>query len=100
MRGTPFSTGNAGTTSVSVTVNAVGNKTPFLTGIQASSDAAAVVTVESPTGTTIWYKRFAAAFAFSDTFQTPVKGVPGGALVVKVSAGTSHCEIDAQGYLL
>lgn len=68
-------------------------------GIQASSDAAAVVTIEAPAGTLIWSKRFAAAFTHSETFYPGT--VEAGAnvnLLVKVSANTSKAEANMQGY--
>lgn len=87
---------NAG---VTVTQAAVANQTAVCTGIQCSGDAAAIVTIESPSGTVIWRKRFAAAFAFSDNFAlSPLKGADRAAILVKVSASTTASEANIQGY--
>jgi hypothetical protein len=56
---------NAG---VTVTIAAVTGRFLAATGIQVSGDAAAVVTVESPSGTVLWRKRFAGAFNVSEPF--------------------------------
>jgi hypothetical protein len=70
-----------------------------VTSIQASGDAAAVVSLESPSGTTIWRKRFSAAFTMSETFPPgTVIGAAGQAVLGKVSANTTNAEINVQGY--
>jgi hypothetical protein len=67
-------------------------------GIQCSGDGAALITIESPSGTAIWRKRFAAAFSMSETFPLgTVVGADGAALLVKISASTSNCEANIQG---
>lgn len=67
-------------------------------GIQASGDAAALVTIESPAGTVIYRKRFAAAFTLSEGFGTPKKGALSQNVLVKISASTSNCEANIDGY--
>lgn len=86
---------NAG---VTVTIAAVTGRFLAATGIQVSGDAAAIVTVESPSGTVIWRKRFAAAFNVSESFaRAALKGATTGqALLVKVSASTANCEANIQ----
>ena len=69
-----------------------------VTGVQGSGDAAALVTIESPAGTAIWRKRFAAAFTFSENFTGPVLGASGQNVQVKISASTANCEANIQGY--
>lgn len=97
---TPWQATGVGTSSgVTVTKAAASTpKTHFCQGIQCSGDAAAVVTVESPSGTELYRKRFSAAFNFSERFDMPLKGVAGAALLVKVSASSSNSEANAQGY--
>lgn len=70
----------------------------MVTGIQCSGDAAALVTIESPAGTPIYRKRFAAAFAFSEGFPTPKQGASGQNVLVKISASTANCEANIDGY--
>jgi hypothetical protein len=67
------------------------------TGLQASGDAAALVTVESPSGTVLWRKRFSGAFTMSETFVigTIVGGVSE-AMLAKVSASTTNSEVNIQ----
>lgn len=87
---------NAG---VTVTQAAVTGRTPVVTGIQCSGDAAALVTVESPSGTVLYKKRFAAAFNMSENFGfSPLVGAAGAAILVKISASTSNSEANLQGY--
>lgn len=89
---------NAG---VSVTQAAVANRKHVCAGIQGSSDAACLITVESPAGTILWKKRKAAAGDFSESFAPGcVVGVVGAALLVKVSASTSNSEANIQGFTL
>lgn len=73
-------------------------KRSWVTGIQASGDAAALVTIESPAGTVIYRKRFAAAFNMSEGFATPKKGADSQNILVKISASTSNCEANIDGY--
>ena len=69
------------------------------TGIQCSGDAAALVTIESPAATVLYSKRFAAAFTMSEQFAPGVISGPDNALLqVKISASTSNCEANIQGY--
>lgn len=86
---------NAG---VSVTEAAVTGKRHFTTNIQCSGDAAAIVSVESPAGTLLYRKRFAAAFTISESFDVPLRGAMDQAMVVKISASTAACEANHQGY--
>lgn len=72
--------------------------TPKVVGIQVSSDVAALVTVESPSGTVIWRKRYTAAFAISETFEIPLNGTAKANVLVKISASTANCEANIQGY--
>lgn len=66
--------------------------------IQASGDAAAVVTIESPANTVLWSKRFGAAFTVSETFVPgTIVGASGAAILVKVSANTTNAEVNIQG---
>jgi hypothetical protein len=66
-------------------------------GIQASGDAACLVTIESPAGTILYKKRFAAAFTLSERFDVgDLMGASGGDLLVKISASTSNCEANIQ----
>lgn len=67
------------------------------TGIQYSSDAACVVTVESPSGTPIFKIRHAAAVANQISFPG-LKGASSQNILVKVSASTTNSEANIQGY--
>lgn len=70
-------------------------------GIQTSSDAACIVTIESPLSTVIWRKRFAAAHNVSERFETgTLNGAVNAALVVRVSASTSNCEANLQALIV
>lgn len=89
---------NAG---VTVASTAATGKVQTVVGIQCSGDAAAIVTIESPASTVLWRKRFAAAFNFSDRFDPGVlKGAPGDIVQVKISASTSNCEANLNGFTL
>ena len=66
--------------------------------IQASGDAAAVVTVESPASTILYRKRFTAAFVLSETFSVPLSGASGQNILIKISASTANCEANMQGW--
>jgi len=71
----------------------------LVTNVACSGDAAALVTIEAPTGTVLWRKRFAAAFTHSESFMPGViKGAPADAASVKVSASTSNSEANISGY--
>lgn len=68
-------------------------------GIQASGDAAAIVTIESPASTVLWRKRFAAAFTLSESFAPgTIVGATAQAMIVKVSASTAASEGNIQGF--
>ena len=68
------------------------------TGIQVSGDAAALVTIQSPSGTTLWRLRFTAAFQWAQTFAPGVvQGAMGAAMLVNISASTANCEANIQG---
>jgi hypothetical protein len=87
---------NAG---VTVTHPASGALQPYITGIQCSGDAAALVSVESPAGTTVWRKRFSAAFTMSEAFAPgQLLGAPGAAMLLKISTSTANCEANMQGF--
>ena len=57
-----------------------------------------MVTIESPAGTVLYRKRFAAAFTLSEGFGTPKKGATGQNILVKNSASTANCEANIDGY--
>lgn len=83
---------------VSATKAAVTGGTHNVTNIACSSDAAAVVTIQSPSGTTIWRQRFAAAFAMNVPFYPGVlMGAADEAVLVNVSASTSNVEANING---
>ena len=85
---------NAGVTA---TIAAITGQRQHCTGIQVSGDAAALVTVESPSGTVLWRKRFAAAFSVSEAWGLgSIVGAVGAALLVKVSASTTNSEANIQ----
>lgn len=87
---------NAG---VTVTHAAVATQIMTCTGIQGSGDAAALVTIEAPASTILWRKRFTAAFTFSESFPLGViRGALNEAILVKISASTSNCEANIQGF--
>lgn len=87
---------NAGVT-VTHTINSKATFS-YVMGVSGSGDAAALVTVESPAGTPIWRKRFAAAFTFSENFTSPLQGASGQNVLVKISASTANCEANISGY--
>lgn len=93
-----FGATNAGTNSgVTATVTAVTGQVQQATGVQCSGDLAALVTIESPASTVLWQKRFSAAFVMSETFPLgTIAGSSGAAILVKVSASTSHSEANIQ----
>ncbi len=87
---------NAG---VSVTKAAIVGQRHECAGIQCSGDAAALVTIESPSGTPLFSKRYAAAFTMSEAFPPgTIVGSLSGAMLVKVSASTSNSEANIQGF--
>ena len=69
-----------------------------VTGIEVSGDAAALITIESPSGTPIYRKRKAAAFDLSEEFEGGLPGAAGQNVLVKISASTSNCEANMQGF--
>lgn len=87
-------TGVGTNSGVTVTVSAPGaSRALHCTGIECSGDAAAVVTVESPSGTKLYQKRFAGAFTLTENWDPGEKvGATNGAMLVKISASTSNCE--------
>lgn len=95
----PWSQTGVGTNAgVTVTRAAATGQVHVCLGIQASGDAAAIVTIESPAGTFLWRKRYAAAFQISEAFAPgAISGASGAALLVKVSASTSNSEANIQG---
>lgn len=69
-----------------------------VTHVSGSGDGAALVTIESPTGTVIWRKRFAAAFNFETNFSFgELEGVAASTVSVKVSASTTNSEANIAG---
>jgi hypothetical protein len=87
---------NAG---VTVTKAAVTGQRHSCAGIQCSGDAAALVTIESPSGTPLFSKRYAAAFTMSEAFPPgALLGSLSGAMLVKISASTSNSEANIQGF--
>jgi hypothetical protein len=96
---------NTGTNGgVSATLTHAAGQRIAVTHISGSSDAAAVVTIESPSGTVLWQKRFAAAFSFSESFHygeiessLGVAGDDTTDVLVKVSASTTHSEANIAG---
>src|SRR5690348_16087377 len=97
-RGTWALTGTGTTAGVSITHTPDIEATPVATSLEASSDAAAVLTVESPTGTPIFQLRFAAAFAVEIPFTAGLPGATGKTMTAKVSASTAHSEVNLQGF--
>jgi hypothetical protein len=88
-------------TNAGVTVThtlTTGSPRACVTGVQCSGDAAALVTVESPASTIVYKKRFAAAFNMSESFATPKMGADAQNVLVKISASTSNCEANIDGY--
>ena len=70
-------------------------------GIQCSGDAAATIEIQSPAGTLLWRKRFAGAYAFSETFSVgAIRGAGGQNLICVISASTANCEVAMQAALL
>ncbi len=100
--GDPFSGTGVGTGSgVTVTQALVTGRQHTVTGIQCSGDAACLVTIESPSGTILYKKRFAGAFTMSERFVPgDILGASGAAILVKVSASTSNSEANIQGSTL
>lgn len=98
--GSPFLAANVGTISgVTASVASIASATFIVTHISGSSDLAALVTIESPVGTPIWRKRFAAAFQFAENFPPgPINGGPAQSIGVKISASTANCEAQIAGY--
>lgn len=88
---------NAG---VTVTQAAVTGRTFAVTGIQVSTDLAALVTIESPAATVIYRKRLAGTGGnFSETFEPgALEGAISQAVLVKISASTANCEANIQGF--
>jgi hypothetical protein len=87
------------TTGVTATIAAAAGARTIITHVSGSGDAAAVVTIEIPTGTVVWRKRYAAAFTFSENFQFgEYEDVAGGqAVSVKISASTAASEANIAG---
>lgn len=100
--GGQFTASGVGTNAgVTVTVTTTSGADTVVTGIQCSGDAAALVTIESPASTVLWRKRFAAAFTMSESFPPgAVKAAAGQSVLVKISASTSNCEANMQGYTI
>lgn len=89
-----------GTSSgVTATQTAVTGEKFAVTSISCSGDAAALVTVESPASTILWQERFASAFTLNKDWDEPViVGAKSAAILVKVSASTSHSEANIGGF--
>lgn len=88
-----------GTSSgVTATLTAVTGSRTIVTHISGSGDAAALVTLESPSGTKLWQKRFAAAFTFSEPFKYgEYEAAAGSDILVKISASSSNSEANIAG---
>ena len=94
-RGAATAVGTSG--GATATVTGTSGQKQHATGIQCSGDAAALVTVESPSGTVLWRKRFAAAFSVSEAWGLgSIVGSSGGDMLVKISASTSNSEANIQ----
>lgn len=92
-------TGTGTTAGVTVTKAAVAGQKHVVTRIDCSGDAAAVVTIESPSGTVLWRKRFAAAFNMEARFEDgDIVAGSNVAILVKVSASTANSEANIMGY--
>lgn len=86
---------------VTVTKTAETGKRHVAAAIQCSGDKACLVTIESPASTVLWRKRVAGAFTMSETFEPgTVVGADGGALLVKLSDGTTNAEANLQGWTI
>jgi hypothetical protein len=97
--GTPWEDTGVGTNAgVTVAHPAAQGKQHWVTQIDFSGDAAALVTVESPAGTVLWRKRFAAAFASGEKFTTPIQGADSQLVQVKISGSTANCEANIGGF--
>ena len=92
----------ATTGGVSATITAPTTPRHYsVSGIQTSSDAACLVTIESPASTVLWRKRYAAAHAASEEFELgTIVGAAGAAVLVKTSASTSNTEANIQALLV
>ena len=74
---------NGGATALHTDSNA--SNVHIISGIQVSGDAAAVVTVESPAGTVLWQKRYAAAFVDNVVFsERTVRGTASAPILTKI----------------
>lgn len=86
---------NAGATAT--LAKKTGTRT-VVTHISGSSDATALVTLESPSGTVLWNKRLSAAGTFSESFHYgEYEAVDGQDILVKISASTTHSEANIAG---
>lgn len=98
----PFTGTGAGTNAgVTVTQAAPSEATDVyaVTGIQYDGDAAADVTVESPSGTVLWKKHYAAAYSENVEFEPgSLRGAVGQAVLLKISASTAFCNANIQGF--
>lgn len=82
---------------VTITKAAIAGQKHYATGVQCSGDAAATVVITQ--GSTVVYtKRFAAAFTLSESFVTPLVTATNALIKVVISASTSNCEANMQGY--
>jgi hypothetical protein len=85
----------AGVTLTQAAPTAVGRK-HVLEKFEAYGDAAAIVTVESPAATLLWKEQFAGAFNIERTLD--IEGAKDQALLVKISASTAFCGVNAEGH--
>lgn len=91
-------TGVGTTAGVTVTKLGSANLTHIVTGVQVSGDLAALVSLQTPSGTTIWRLRYAAAFDRSYSFPLATKqGAPGKDVLLLISASTAACEANLDG---
>ena len=87
---------NAGATATQAAPGA--NQINIVTHVSVSGDAAALVTIESPASTVLWQKRYAGAFSDEIKFDFgEIEAAPNAAVLVKISASTSHCEANIAG---
>lgn len=71
------------------------------TAIQVSGDAACLVSIQSPSGTTIWRMRFTGAFTWTQPFApATLRGDLSAAVLLVISASGANCEANIQAVSL
>ncbi len=84
---------------ISTTVSGIDGKAATVEHISGSGDAAALVTVESPSNTVLWKQRYNAAFTFFLNFPPGIlRGLEDNGVLIKISASTSNVEANIGGY--